>query len=119
MARKYRKKAKRRSKKRSSPRFTTTVGRTKYYNWRKKVLDRDQWKCQMPGCNCNSKAKLEVHHIVRWCDARDLRYCAENGISLCKRSHKAITGQETLFEDLFNMLVILNKQPNTKTSKRI
>lgn len=70
-----------------------------YERWRKDVLKRDQFKCQMP--NCNSKFRLHVHHIKKWSSASSLRYEISNGITLCSKCHKSISGKERHYESLF------------------
>ena len=40
-----------------------------YADWRNKVYDRDNHRCQMPDCTSRrSKARLNAHHIKRWAD---------------------------------------------------
>lgn len=69
-----------------------------YADWRKKIFQRDK-KCKMPGCN--SKKKLQAHHIKRWSDASALRYDINNGITLCSECHKSIQNKESHYEALF------------------
>lgn len=99
-------------------RFKTKQIPKKYIEWRRRVLRRDQNKCQMPGCFCNSRSRLQVHHILTWAKHRGQRYNTDNGITLCKRAHKAITGKEDLFIEFFQMIVQMNKRNETKTSSR-
>tara|TARA_Y100000004_G_scaffold164219_1_gene194182 strand:- start:48 stop:323 length:276 start_codon:yes stop_codon:yes gene_type:complete len=70
-----------------------------YKKFRTDVLKRDKFKCQMPNCKC--KKDLNVHHIQTWSNASSLRYEPSNGITLCKRCHKSITGKEIHYEKLF------------------
>lgn len=59
---------------------------TRYKYWRKSVFERDNYTCQ----GCGTKKDLQAHHIVTWKDSRDnteLRYSAENGITLCRACH--------------------------------
>lgn len=59
---------------------------TRYKHWRTSVFERDGFVCQ--GCGTNKD--LQAHHIITWeeCkDNTDLRYAAENGITLCRRCH--------------------------------
>ena len=63
-----------------------------YKEWRQKVRARDNHSCQFP--NCNSKYRTEVHHILKWQDYPGLRYQLHNGITLCQKHHKMITGNE-------------------------
>ena len=64
-----------------------------YERFRRDVLKRDKRTCKM----CNKKGrrvKLQVHHIMKWASASSLRYDVSNGIILCSKCHKAITGKE-------------------------
>jgi 5-methylcytosine-specific restriction endonuclease McrA len=70
-----------------------------YKDWRLKILKRDGKKCRMPGCE--SKTRLQVHHIRRWASASALRYEPSNGITLCKNCHDSIKGKEHHYEPLF------------------
>ena len=77
-----------------------------YKDWRKKVYKRDKFKCQMPGCK--SKRYLQAHHIRKWSSASMLRYDVSNGITLCRKCHESISGQEHLYESLFMEIVRKN-----------
>lgn len=74
-----------------------------YADWRKKIFQRDK-QCKMPGCN--SRYKLQAHHIKRWSDAHSLRYELSNGITLCSKCHQSIKNKESHYETLF--LEIIN-----------
>ena len=74
-----------------------------YEKYRKDVLKRDKYKCQMP--NCKKKTQLQVHHIKKWSNASALRYETSNGITLCKSCHDSIRGKEHHFEPLFRSIV--------------
>lgn len=74
-----------------------------YKEWRKSVYKRDGHKCQMPGCN--SKYRIQAHHIKKWSSASTLRYDVSNGITLCSKCHNSINGQEHLYEPLFMEIV--------------
>lgn len=54
-----------------------------YYEWRRKVFDRDDNKC----VKCGSKDKLDPHHIIEWDDAPELRLDVDNGMTLCRKCH--------------------------------
>lgn len=79
-----------------------------YKEWRNAIYARDGRRCQMPGCN--SKTKLNAHHILRWIDAPSLRYNTDNGITLCKGCHKKVTGFEGTFAAMFASIVQRNKK---------
>ena len=75
-----------------------------YKEFRLKVLKRDNFTCQM----CKKKGKrvrLNVHHIMKWSSAASLRYDVDNGITLCYRCHKEVTGSEGHYEHLFADIV--------------
>lgn len=74
-----------------------------YAKFRKEVLNRDNRKCQMPGCK--SKYQLQVHHIRTWANASSLRYEPDNGITLCRKCHKSITNKENYYEKLFREII--------------
>lgn len=76
---------------------------TAYWEWRNAVIKRDKGKCQYPGCR--RKKGVQIHHIIRWADCYDLRYSVSNGITLCRSCHKKITGNETIYSDLFITIV--------------
>ena len=74
-----------------------------YKDFRKSVLKRDKFKCQMPGCK--NKKNLQVHHISKWTGASSLRYETSNGITLCKYCHKSVTGKESHYEHVFREII--------------
>ena len=74
-----------------------------YVKFRKAVLKRDNYKCQMP--NCHRKKFLNVHHIKTWANASSLRYDPYNGITLCSSCHKSINGKEHHYEILFREII--------------
>jgi 5-methylcytosine-specific restriction endonuclease McrA len=80
-----------------------------YKDFRKKVLKRDKYTCQM----CNKKGKrvwLNVHHIMKWSSASSLRYDTDNGITLCKYCHDEVTGHESHYLTYFSEIVRRNKK---------
>lgn len=52
--------------------------------WRKAVLERDNYTCQI----CGNKDNLQVDHIKRWKENIKLRYVTGNGRVLCFDCHK-------------------------------
>jgi 5-methylcytosine-specific restriction endonuclease McrA len=74
-----------------------------YKKWRQAIYKRDNFQCQWPGCN--SKKKLNAHHIKRWADNPGLRFHLWNGITLCKEHHQSITGLETYYEAVFMKII--------------
>lgn len=82
-------------------------GDESFKSFRLKVLKRDKFTCQM--CNKKGKrARLNVHHIIKWSSASSLRYDENNGITLCSDCHKSITGKETYYASY--LLSIIRKK---------
>ena len=54
-----------------------------YYQFRNAVLKRDNYECQ----KCQSKEKLNVHHIKSILDFPELIFEIKNGITLCEKCH--------------------------------
>lgn len=71
------------------------------------VYKRDKFCCQWPGCS--KKYGLNAHHIKRWVDCPSLRFNIDNGITLCKRHHKQISGMEDIYAGSF-MRIIASKK---------
>lgn len=80
----------------------------KYKKWKMTVRERDDDKCQM----CPSEENVDVHHIKRYADCAELRYDPNNGICLCKKCHKKVTGSEDNFAQMLMRLVIKRKRLN-------
>lgn len=80
-----------------------------YKRFRSAVLKRDKHTCQM----CNKRGKrtwLNVHHIIKWSSASTLRHDPDNGITLCHKCHKDVTGKETHYMSYFTEKVRRNKK---------
>ncbi len=80
-----------------------------YKQFRREVLKRDKYTCQL----CNKKGKrvrLNVHHIIKWSSASTLRYDVDNGITLCKQCHTDVTGKEPHYISYFSEKVRRNKK---------
>jgi hypothetical protein len=81
-----------------------------YKTWRKKVVDRDGWKCII----CESRKNLVAHHIKCYWGYQDLRFDLKNGITLCRSCHTnvhlnkviSIESSETNTLDIINLMKI-------------
>lgn len=62
-----------------------------YKKWRTSVFTRDGFTCQICG---KVGGKLNAHHIKHFATHRDLRYCVDNGITLCEKCHKEVHKRE-------------------------
>lgn len=60
-------------------------GRGQYREWRRAVLKRDCYTCQM----CGSVKQLEADHIFPWSTHPELRFDVSNGRTLCNTCHKS------------------------------
>ncbi len=66
-----------------------------YRQWRKKVLERDNFTCITCGKNKESGEKyMTAHHIKEFGFYPELRYVVENGQTLCVGCHCKITAIE-------------------------
>lgn len=74
-----------------------------YKKWRLSVYRRDKFRCRWP--NCRAKNKLNAHHILGWADNPLLRLNLNNGITLCKKHHHMITGQESYYAEFLSKLL--------------
>ena len=63
--------------------------------------------CRLCG-KTNDETILNVHHIERYADNKELRTDINNGITLCYDCHKKIYGKEKEFEKYFKKLIINN-----------
>ena len=80
----------------------------------KRCFARDNYKCQFP--NCNSKRKLQMHHIIKKSDAPLLTFDINNVITICWEHHKLITGDEDRYQQIF--FGILGDKTNADNKKK-
>ena len=85
-----------------------------YQKFRKTVLMRDKYTCQMP--YCEAKHNLVVHHIQKYTSCAHLRTDPENGITLCRKCHHSTFGKEKHYASLFLSIILYNK--TKKKSKK-
>ena len=74
-----------------------------YKQWRKKVCNRDHWKCKINNSDC--EGRLEAHHILGWKKYPELRYNINNGITLCHAHHPRKRSEEARLSPYFQELV--------------
>jgi hypothetical protein len=74
-----------------------------YKKFRNEVKNRDNRTCKWPSCRC--KKKLNIHHILPWAKFPLLRFIVSNGITLCKKHHKVVTGKELQFAPMLAGLI--------------
>lgn len=77
----------------------------RYLIWRQVVLQRDKHICKLSDGMCNSR--LEVHHIKSFKVHEDLRYDANNGITVCHLHHPRGRKTEISHESYLSLLVDL------------
>jgi len=58
--------------------------RFEYKQWREAVYRRDQFKCRKCGCG----GRLQPHHIQNFAEHPHVRFCVDNGATLCVLHHK-------------------------------
>lgn len=76
-----------------------------YKAWRKAVFERDGYTCQM--CGNDIGGNLQAHHIQPVRDNKNtlLILDVDNGITLCKKCHRSISGCEHVFADSFVSII--------------
>lgn len=77
-----------------------------YREWRKRVWERDNYKCQLSNDMCNGK--IEAHHIITWSEDESKRYDVNNGITLCNRHHPKKKVHVNALKEIF-ISIINNK----------
>ncbi len=77
----------------------------KYAQFRKAVRSRDCNQCRFPRCTESRWSNLCVHHIRCWEKYPTLRYTVSNGITLCKKHHKLVTGSEEAYAPIFLRII--------------
>lgn len=96
-------------------------------SWRVSIFERDDFTCQMPGCNIRG-GYLEANHIVLFSRIiksnnikclEDALRCQElwninNGITLCQECHRSVRGKERIYEPLFILIIKLKRYAKKK-----
>lgn len=78
-----------------------------YFEWRKQIWLRDNFKCKIRNQDCDGK--IEVHHILGWVSYPELRYEINNGITLCHAHHPRKRAEEKRLIPMFRELVAVSK----------
>lgn len=52
--------------------------------WREAIYERDAYTCQICG---QQGGELNAHHLESFADNPDLRFCLDNGVTLCRDCH--------------------------------
>lgn len=77
-----------------------------YFEWRKNVWLRDNFKCKIANPDC--EGKIEAHHILGWSEYVELRYEINNGITLCHAHHPRKRAEEKRLIPTFQELVTVS-----------
>jgi 5-methylcytosine-specific restriction endonuclease McrA len=85
----------------------------RYVGWRTKVFKRDLYCCRI----CGSNGYIEAHHIRKKSKYPRLAFYVSNGVALCKKHHRAVTGSEDKWVDFFRKLVAGNNRDYKNISK--
>lgn len=84
--------------------FESIRGSKEYKALKRKILKRDNYCCQMPGCKKRRK-KLYLHHIRRVADCPSLALDEKNCIILCWHCHQTVDKKEDFYAPLFDDIV--------------
>jgi len=70
-----------------------------YNEWRKKVYQRDKYRCVL--CKSKKSGTLNAHHLKKVRDYKDLILDVSNGLTVCEKCHKEIHyGKQKIFNTL-------------------
>ena len=75
----------------------------RYKNWRKKVFQRDNFRCRW--CKAVKGTYIQAHHIKPKYKFPDLIYTVRNGVTLCLPCHKKVTGSELKYVSFFRKML--------------
>ena len=78
-------------------RHHASMGSRRWEATRRAVFNRDNWRCQTPGCG-RAGWPLEAHHVVSLDDGGD-RWELANLITLCRTHHIETHRDRTVHED--------------------
>ena len=75
-----------------------------YIEWRKRVYERDNWKCRISNKDCDGR--IEAHHILGYTNNPELRFNLNNGITLYRFHHPSKRLEEKKLISFFKKLII-------------
>lgn len=75
-----------------------------YTEWKMAIYARDNSTCRIANNDCSGS--IEAHHILGWKDHPELRYDANNGITLCVFHHPRKRVEEEQLSSYFQYLVL-------------
>ena len=84
----------------------------KLKQWREGVFRRDGYKC----VECDSKDEIQAHHIKEFSKYKELRYCLDNGKTLCIKCHSRIHNRDFSNRRKRNCVICGNKIVNKNNS---
>lgn len=62
--------------------------------WKSRVRERDDYRCQYPGCTVRD-LHIDVHHLNPRSQRKDLLYIVSNGKCLCRQHHDWVPNNRT------------------------
>ena len=77
----------------------------KYKEWRRKVYERDWFRCRWCDYRSKKKGDIQAHHIVPMRDDKRLWFKVSNGITLCIKCHRKTYGKEKKFAMVFKEIL--------------
>ena len=80
-----------------TPKNQIDRGSARATSWRNAVFKRDRYTCQICG---TIGGKLNAHHIKPWAKFPEERYNIENGITLCRKCHKAVHSKKRCLDGM-------------------
>lgn len=74
----------------SSSTFSNWIkNQSTYHDWRRAVLERDNYTCQITGISASDQ-ELDVHHIMPKAEYQHLALDVNNGVTVCQEAHDRI-----------------------------
>ena len=83
--------------------YWTDRNNPEYKQWRRKIWERDNYKCRINNQDCSGK--IIVHHILGYTKYPELRFVIDNGITLCHFHHPRKKSEEIRLVPFFRELI--------------